>query len=52
MIATMLTAIGDARYTATLTLILGALYAAVWFGLGGLWTIRMVRRGRLVIPPD
>lgn len=52
MIETILTAIGDARYTAALTLIVGGLYAGVWFALGGLWTIRMVRRGRLVIPPD
>ena len=37
---------------AGLTLYLGALYAAIWFVFGGLWTIRQVRRGRLVIPPD
>ena len=52
MIETLRTAIGDAGYTATITLILGTLYAAIWFVFGGLWTIRMVRRGRLVIPPD
>lgn len=46
------TALSDAGHTATLTLILGALYAVIWFLLGGLWTIRQVRRGRLMIPPD
>jgi hypothetical protein len=38
--------------TLTLTLIVGSLYAIIWFGFGFLWTVRQVRRGRLVIPPD
>lgn len=52
MIKAIWMAIGDAGYTATLTLVLGGLYAVIWFVFGWLWTIRMVRRGWLVIPPD
>lgn len=51
MIETLLVSLGDEVYVGALTLFLGALYAVVWFGVGGLWVIWMVRRGRLVVPP-
>ncbi len=50
MIETLWTAIGDGGHAVSLTLIIGILYAAIWFLLGGLWAIRQVRRGRLLIP--
>ena len=37
-------------HASSLTLILGTLYAVIWFGFGFLWAVRQVRRGRLIVP--